>query len=139
MNKKIIMLASALGGLAVLLGAFGAHGLETLIEQGKLEPDRITTWETAVQYHFYHTCALLILALGWNKLNERFVRYAKNCFLYGIIIFSGSLYLLTASPLLAGHELSWLGAITPIGGILFIAGWICLFIAAKRSGGEVSK
>lgn len=129
----MLCIAAVSGAVAVALGAFGAHGLETLIEKGEIDNARIETWNTAVQYHFYHTFALCVLAFATPHLSKKWMRNSKVAFLSGICIFSGSLYLLTLSPLFGSSEWSWLGAVTPLGGLAFIAGWIFLFLAAKKS------
>jgi uncharacterized membrane protein YgdD (TMEM256/DUF423 family) len=112
--QTLIITASILGALSVGLGAFGAHALENT-----LTPERMATWETAVTYHMWHNLALLLVAVLAKQfeLNLDWVGYS---FLAGIIIFSGSLYLLCLT------NTSWLGAITPIGGICLIAGWLLL-------------
>jgi uncharacterized membrane protein YgdD (TMEM256/DUF423 family) len=116
-GKNILVLTGISGALAVGLGAFGAHGLESLLIQN----GRLDTFETAVSYHFYHTLGLLglgILALikpEWKGLSLA----AWGMFL-GILIFSGSLYILSLTGI------TWLGAITPIGGVGFILGWLAL-------------
>ena len=113
--------ACVLGALAVILGAFGAHGLES-----RLDAERLGVWNTATQYHFYHALALLALAWGartWTKWASR----ACGAWVAGITIFSGSLYLLA----LTGA--SWLGAITPFGGVAFILGWAFALGAAARA------
>lgn len=132
-QKKIIGIAALLGGLSVALGAFGAHGLESMVEAGKMQADDIRIFETGVRYQFYHTFALLAVGLGYHLLNPKLAKYAVTLFLIGMIIFSGSLYLLTLSEPLLGTRLSWLGAITPLGGISLIAGWIMLFRATKNN------
>ncbi|OYX15458.1 MAG: hypothetical protein B7Z16_13345 [Algoriphagus sp. 32-45-6] len=116
-GKNILVMAGISGALAVGLGAFGAHGLEPiLIQNGRLD-----TFETAVSYHFYHTLGLLglgILALikpEWKGLSLA----AWGMFL-GVLIFSGSLYILSLTGI------TWLGAITPVGGVGFILGWLAL-------------
>ena len=123
-GKNILILAGISGALAVGLGAFGAHGLEPiLIQNGRLD-----TFETAVSYHFYHTLGLLglgILALikpDWKGLSLA----AWGMFL-GILIFSGSLYILSLTGI------TWLGAITPIGGVGFILGWLALAYAVIKN------
>ena len=123
-GKNILLLAGISGALAVGLGAFGAHGLEPiLIQNGRLD-----TFETAVSYHFYHTLGLLglgILALikpDWKGLSLA----AWGMFL-GILIFSGSLYILSLTGI------TWLGAITPIGGVGFILGWLALAYAVIKN------
>jgi uncharacterized membrane protein YgdD (TMEM256/DUF423 family) len=126
MNKQIIFTAALLGVLAVILGAFGAHGLKAV-----LEPQQIKIWETGVQYHFYHVFALLFLA-SFVRFRNNLV-FASYClFVFGILLFSGSLYLLACSSVLGWSWLHYLGPITPIGGVLFIAGWICMAVAALR-------
>jgi uncharacterized membrane protein YgdD (TMEM256/DUF423 family) len=133
MNQiKTIRIGAIAGGTAVALGAFGAHGLQQLAEAGTISADQIKTFETAVRYQMYHALALLIIPALNNVLNEKFSRYTANCFLFGILLFSGSLYFYSLSTWLFGTELKWLGAITPLGGLLFIAGWLFLFISAIK-------
>jgi len=126
MNKRIIIIASLFGILAVILGAFGAHGLKEL-----LSPAQLDTWHTAVQYHFYHTLALLFLAT-FSRFRSRSINAASWFFTFGILFFSGSLYLLSARDLLS-FQLSFLGPVTPIGGALFILGWMSLLVAAVKN------
>ncbi len=118
MNQLVAFrIAAGLGFLAVALGAFGAHGLSaTLTSHNTAE-----IWEKAVLYHFVHTIAMLFLARtqAWQP-------GPWLCFGAGILVFSGSLYLL------AGTNTRWLGAITPFGGLSFLAGWIWLAVTAKR-------
>jgi uncharacterized membrane protein YgdD (TMEM256/DUF423 family) len=112
-------IAALAGFLAVMLGAFGAHGLkERLADFGTT-----SIWEKAVFYHFIHAVMLFILAE-----RPQLPRLAWWSFLGGIVIFSGSLYLLAVTDTL------WLGAITPIGGLLFLVGWGCLFFRGVRDG-----
>lgn len=117
------MVAAISGLISVALGAFGAHGLRQWVDPGLL-----ATWGTAVEYQFYHTLALLVLALPALQ-SHRGYGVARWCFVTGIVIFSGSLYLLV----LTGTR--WLGAITPIGGLAFMAGWFALLIACWRTQG----
>ena len=111
-NPTILVVASFMAALAVGLGAFGAHALEE-----SLSPKRLETWNTAVTYHMWHALALIGLVLV-SKVFEVDLTWSLNLILVGIFIFSGSLYLLCLT------DTSWLGAITPIGGICFILGWI---------------
>ena len=127
MNKQIILTASFLGLLAVVLGAFGAHGLE-----GKISEYQIGTWKTANQYHFYHTLALLFLST-FSRAKNASIRLSFLAFTIGIVLFSGSLYLLSVRSLLGIESVSILGPITPIGGLFFMVGWIVLFVAAVRN------
>jgi uncharacterized membrane protein YgdD (TMEM256/DUF423 family) len=121
MHKGFGRTAAILGMLAVALGAFGAHGLKKIVPA-----EAITTFETGVRYQFYHTFALLAVAILFEKCSPRMMRYAGICFITGIILFSGSLYVLTAMEATDAVGLSSIGIITPFGGLFFIAGWICL-------------
>ena len=117
MPKKTRTAAAILGATGVALGAFGAHALKAMLEAN----DRIDTWETAVFYHLVHSLALLILSTQPSMRRSTFY-----CFVGGVAVFSGSLYILCLSGL------NWLGAITPIGGICLIAGWLsCLLPTPK--------
>lgn len=116
MAKLFITLASLSGMLAVAMGAFGAHALKD-----KLDNYALGIFETAVQYHFHHSFALL--AVGVIALSQPQTMLLKSSgwlFVLGILIFSGSLYLLSLTGV------RWLGAVTPLGGLAFIAGWACL-------------
>jgi uncharacterized membrane protein YgdD (TMEM256/DUF423 family) len=121
MHKGFLKLAAILGALAVALGAFGAHGLKKLVP-----PDTISTFETGVRYQFYHVFALLAVGILYERFAGKWLRYAGHCFVTGIVLFSGSLYLLTALKATETVGLSGIGAITPIGGVFFIVGWLCL-------------
>ncbi|UJP63669.1 DUF423 domain-containing protein [Mongoliitalea daihaiensis] len=118
MNKHSwITVASLMLALAVGIGAFGAHGLQPILEaNGRLE-----TFETAVKYHFYHALGILVLAI-WNTLQPTLknIKLSYWLLVIGILIFSGSLYVLSITGI------TWLGAITPLGGVAFIAGWLNL-------------
>lgn len=107
--------------LAVAFGAFGAHIVEAL-----LTPERFDVYRTAVQYHFYHALGLLIVGTVSFHISNRWTKWSGYSLISGILIFSGSLYLLTLL------DIGWLGAITPIGGVAFILGWLFLFIALMR-------
>ena len=116
-SKQILQLAGISGVLAVGLGAFGAHSLEALLIQN----GRLDTFQTAVNYHFYHTLALLgIGILATVKPDWKGISFAAWSMVLGILIFSGSLYVLSLTGI------TWLGAITPLGGLAFILGWSSL-------------
>lgn len=122
MQKLFLLLGSISGIIAVAIGAFGAHGLKDfLTKTGRLE-----TFETAVKYQFYHTFAILIVALLLDKYNNKLLQYSGYSFLTGIILFSGSLYILIAT------QNTKLGAITPLGGLFFIAGWVLMASVAFK-------
>lgn len=126
MNKRIILTAAFFGALAVVLGAFGAHGLKSIVTSSQLE-----TWQKGVEYQFYHTFAILYLST-FARYKNKLIALSFLFFSVGIILFSGSLYLLAIKD---AYELSfaqYLGPVTPIGGLAFILGWVCLFLAAFR-------
>ncbi len=118
------------GALAVAGGAFGAHGLKKIVG-----PDALTIFETAARYHMYHSLAILAVALLAHAKPSRTSRVAGWCFLVGTLLFSGSLYAMALS------DMAWrfLGAVTPIGGVFMIAGWISLAIAAAKSSNNPSE
>ncbi len=123
MQKFVLITAAALGALSVIIGAFGAHALQATLEsQG-----RIDTFETAVKYQFYHTLALLLIGLLMFRVQDKLLDYSALSMMGGILIFSGSLYILCLSGI------RWLGAVTPLGGLLFIVGWVLLLIAVAKS------
>jgi uncharacterized membrane protein YgdD (TMEM256/DUF423 family) len=113
---------AGLAGVGVALGAFGAHGLRSLVDA-----DRLAIWETGVRYHLVHALALLAVAWAADRWPGPAVTAAGWAFVVGIAIFAGSLYALV----LTGAR--WLGAITPIGGVAFLAGWALLLWTALRS------
>ena len=122
MARLFLIVASMSGLLAVALGAFGAHGLKQ-----RLAPDLLAVYQTGVQYHIYHTLALLAVgALLTSAPASAALRWSGWLFIAGIVVFSGSLYVLSLTGV------RWLGAITPIGGAAFLAGWAALALAAWR-------
>ncbi|MFT2009909.1 DUF423 domain-containing protein [Pontibacter sp. 13R65] len=124
MTQKIILLvASALGALTVMIGAFGAHALGPMLQA----TGRADTFETAVKYQMYHTLALLVVGLLLFRVESPALQVAAWCFILGILVFSGSLYTLCLTGV------TWLGAITPIGGTLLIVGWGALFYAIAKA------
>ena len=122
MERTFFVLAALLGALSVALGAFGAHALES-----RISADLIQTFETAVRYQFFHVFALFAVVMAISRWPQSSLApIAGWLFIAGIVIFSGSLYLLVATGIRT------LGAITPLGGVAFIAGWICLALVAWR-------
>ena len=113
-----------LWGFGVILGAFGAHGL-----QSRLSADMLATYEIGVRYHISHALGLLAVAWAASRWPGASTTAAGYLFVAGILIFSGSLYVLAITGI------RWLGAITPIGGVCFIAGWVALAVGALRAGG----
>lgn len=122
-TKLWLALGAVYGFLAVALGAFGAHGLRT-----RLGPELLAVWKTGVEYQFYHALALLLvglLARGASATGT--FNAAGACFALGVLVFSGSLYALCLSGVRV------LGAVTPVGGLFFLAGWVCLLFAVWRA------
>ena len=133
--KLWLVLGALLGGLAVILGAFGAHGLEAALESQRQMADglseaeitkKLANWETAARYQMYHALALVGVGLLTSRRCGRAINVAGSTFTLGTLIFSGCLYLLV----LTGHK--WLGAVVPLGGALLITGWVCLAVAVWR-------
>ena len=120
-TKLFLFLGALNAALAVITGAFGSHGLE-----GKLSPDLLDVWEIGVRYHMYHALGLLLVGLIAAQKSGALMTWAGWMLFAGIVIFSGSLYLLALTGVRT------LGAITPIGGTAFIIGWLLLMIGVVR-------
>lgn len=120
--KLFILIGAINAFLAVALGAFGAHGLE-----GKVEPKYLETWKTGVTYQMFHATGLLLIGVLLGKLPaSALLSWSGWLMLIGIVLFSGSLYVLSVT------KVSILGAITPLGGVAFLAAWVLLMIAAVK-------
>lgn len=122
MKKEQILLAGAVFmALGVLFGAFGAHALKT-----SLSPEMLAVYKTAVEYQFYHALGLLLIGLIGFRIESKWLNWSGILLVSGIILFSGSLYVLSITGIKV------LGVITPVGGLAFVAGWICLAIALLK-------
>ena len=119
--KSILTIAAISGLLAVALGAFGAHGLKSIIT-----PEMLDVYKTGVQYQFYHTFALLAVGILMNFNQSKALKWSATLFVIGMILFSGSLYVLAISGVKA------LGMITPFGGITWIAAWFLLIVHCRK-------
>jgi uncharacterized membrane protein YgdD (TMEM256/DUF423 family) len=122
--KTVLVAGSFLGFLSVALGAFGAHAFKDFLTSA----NRLGTYETAVQYQMYHSLALVLVGVLGLLVPKSDFGWVAFCFLAGIVVFSGSLYLLCASGI------RWLGAITPLGGLGFLAGWLLLAWKVWKQG-----
>jgi uncharacterized membrane protein YgdD (TMEM256/DUF423 family) len=122
MQRLFFALGSSCALLAVITGAFGAHALKT-----KLSSDMLATFEIAVRYQMYHALGLIAVAWASSQWSSQLISAAGWLFVVGIVIFSGSLYILALSGI------RWLGAMTPLGGLAFIVGWLCLLWAVIRN------
>jgi uncharacterized membrane protein YgdD (TMEM256/DUF423 family) len=127
MHRRLLILASIFGGLAVVLGAFGAHGLQKITSDNTI----LHSYQTAVQYQLYHALALFVVAILMQRQPSTQLKWAGICFITGIFLFSGSLYLITYLKVNA-LSVSWVGPVTPIGGLFFVSGWVFLLIAAIK-------
>ncbi len=123
MERIFVLMGSALMFLGVSLGAFGAHGLSDYLAQH----DYLGIFETAVRYQVYHALGLFVVAWAAGKWPGSFTTWAGYLMFIGVILFSGSLYLLVVT------RMSWLGAVTPLGGVAFVAGWALIFLTAWRN------
>jgi uncharacterized membrane protein YgdD (TMEM256/DUF423 family) len=121
MHRIIFLWAALFGLLAVIIGAFGTHTLKA-----QLSDDDLMAFKTGVEYHFYHTIAMFIAGILYKHYHHLLFTLAATCFATGIIFFSGSLYVLEISKISSSGAIRWLGAITPFGGIAFIAGWVMI-------------
>jgi uncharacterized membrane protein YgdD (TMEM256/DUF423 family) len=119
MGKSFITIGACLGFLAVAAGAFGAH-----ILRSRLTPDDLVTFEIAARYQMYHALAIILVGSLLTRASVPLLNSSGWLFFYGSLVFSGSLYLLSWTGI------RWLGALTPIGGILLLCGWACLFLAS---------
>jgi uncharacterized membrane protein YgdD (TMEM256/DUF423 family) len=120
-DRLFIVIGAVSGFLGVAAGAFGAHGL-----RGRLTPDLLAVFETAARYQLYHALALIAAAWVASRWPGALASTAGWLFVAGTVVFSGSLYALAVSGL------RWLGAVTPVGGLCLLAGWLCLAAAAGR-------
>ena len=127
MNKSFLRSGALLGALSVMLGAFGAHALKQVLDEKKM-----VIFETAVRYQFYHAIALMITGILYKEFAGNLLLWAGRLFVFGILLFSGSLYGLTLLEATGNHDFKWLGAITPIGGVCFMAGWITMAVSVTK-------
>lgn len=123
MHRFYVRLGALTGALAVVLGAFGAHFLKSMLPE-----ESVASFQTGVQYQFYHAFAILVTGLLVKRYHSKWIIQAGRLFTAGIVLFSGSIYLLTILKGLGEADLGTLALVTPLGGLLFIAGWICLAI-----------
>lgn len=123
MQKSFLIFGALLAGVAVVLGAFGAHGLKKIAS-----PDTVAIYQTGVQYQMYHALALLLTGILFERIGNSFINYAGIFFVIGVLLFSGSLYLLAALQAMNKTVPTPVNFITPLGGLFFIAGWLSLLI-----------
>ena len=127
MQKIFLIIGTILAGLAVVLGAFGAHGLQRVVS-----PERVAIYQTGVQYQMYHALALVAVGILSERFASNLTSYAGVFFVAGVIFFSGSLYLIVSLYAMNNTVPKAVGILTPIGGVFFIVGWICLLIGLLK-------
>lgn len=127
MKKSMLIKGSILGGLAVIFGAFGAHALKEV-----LTPEQLISFETGVRYQMYHALVLVLLFIISLKVNHVYFNRAAQFIFWGVILFSGSIYLLTLKNMLGIEALKYVAPITPIGGALIIVGWMFILLGALK-------
>jgi len=127
MHKGFLKTAALLGAFSVALGAFAAHTLK-----GSVSTEALEIFETSVKYQFYHVFGLLAVGIIYKELSSKLLVWAGRLFIAGIILFCGSLYILTATIASGETSFNWIGAITPFGGLCFILGWIFLFWGFRK-------
>jgi uncharacterized membrane protein YgdD (TMEM256/DUF423 family) len=132
MQKRLLQFGGFSGAIAVSLGAMAAHGLKSKLETGLITEANLQTFDTAARYQMYHSIVLLVMALLIDKFDAKSITRAGYCLMTGIVLFSGSLYILATSRLLGLEHVEWLGPVTPIGGLFFILGWVLLIIASFK-------
>jgi uncharacterized membrane protein YgdD (TMEM256/DUF423 family) len=124
MNRNFIVIGALCCAVAVLCGAFGAHFLKT-----RLTAESLQTFETAVRYQFYHAFALIVSSLLYKEFPNKILKWSAYFFIAGIILFSGSLYILSC---ITPNTINWIGAITPFGGLCFITAWVFLAVGCIK-------
>lgn len=127
MHKIFLSIGALLGGVAVALGAFGAHGLKKIVPS-----DTVSTFQTGVQYQMYHALALVAVAIIFERFPNKLMSWAGFSFCAGILLFSGSLYMLTILKATGKVGMEGIGIITPFGGLFFIVGWLLLFLGIMK-------
>jgi uncharacterized membrane protein YgdD (TMEM256/DUF423 family) len=132
--SKQLLTIGILGAIAVALGALGAHALKNQLPTGLITPDQLNGFDTAVKYQMYHALGMLLIVLLKQHFNSKLLNWAYGFFFAGILLFSGSLYFLCTRNLMGAEWLRFLGPVTPIGGLCFVGGWICLGLSAFKKG-----
>ena len=127
MQQIFIRVAAIVGAISVALGAFAAHKLKAIVSA-----DVLQIFETAVKYQFYHVFALMAVGILYKEYGGKWLQWSGYLFILGIILFSGSLYILCIAKHFYPADKSWIGAITPLGGVAFIAAWVLLAIGCTN-------
>ena len=124
MDKRFLKIAAFLGALTVIFGAFAAHAIKS-----RVNAETLSIFETGVRYQMYHVFAIFLVGIIYKEFPFKYMIWAGNLFLVGIILFSGSLYALTFFKANGNENMNWLGAVTPFGGTCFIVGWSLILLS----------
>ena len=124
MNKRFLKIAAFMGALTVIFGAFAAHAIKS-----RVNTETLSIFETGVRYQMYHVFAIFLVGIIYKEFPFKYMIWAGNLFLAGIILFSGSLYALTFFKANGNENMNWLGAVTPFGGTCFIVGWSLILLS----------
>jgi uncharacterized membrane protein YgdD (TMEM256/DUF423 family) len=127
MHRGYLRTAFVLAAITVGLGAFGAHGLKDTVSERAVQ-----TFETAVRYQFFHVIGLALAGILYKEFPNRWIKNAGIFFLLGILLFNGSLYVLTYATATVSPNFKWVGPITPVGGVMFIVGWLYLGLGITK-------
>ena len=128
MNKRFLKIASFMGALTVIFGAFAAHAIKS-----RVNAETLSIFETGVRYQMYHVFAIFLVGIIYKEFPFKYMIWAGNLFLAGIILFSGSLYALTFFKANGNENMNWLGAVTPFGGTCFIVGWSLILLSLYQT------
>jgi uncharacterized membrane protein YgdD (TMEM256/DUF423 family) len=133
MQKRLLQFSGFSAALSVILGALAAHGLKSKLETGLITESNLQSFDTAARYQMYHSLALLAMTFLIERFSVKWITSAAYCFMIGIVLFSGSIYILSTSKLMGLGNVQWLGPITPIGGLFFVLGWILLALSGIKN------
>lgn len=128
MHKGFLAAGAAFGGLAIALGAFGSHGLERITNDAKI----LHSYHTGVEYQLYHAFALVVTGILFQEFPGERMKWAGRCFIAGVFLFSGSLYLITFLKIQHSTAVRFAGPVTPVGGVLLATGWLFLLLAVLK-------
>jgi len=136
MRKKYLLFFALSGGMAVLLGAFSSHYLKSLVQKGEISFASLDAFKTAVLYQFIQSFQIGISSVLFKDEENQTLRWALRCSSWGMILFSGSIYILVTGEILKTDYLKALGPVTPLGGILMIVSWFLLFLHIRNQKGN---
>ena len=128
MNKRFLKIAAFIGAITVIFGAFAAHAIKS-----RVNAETLSIFETGVRYQMYHVFAIFLVGIIYKEFSFKYMIWAGNLFLAGIILFSGSLYALTFFKANGNENMNWLGAVTPFGGTCFIVGWSLILLSLYQT------